>query len=123
MITVISKPIVSEKSFNAAGSGVYTFRVLKGANKKEVAAEIKRRFKVDAVGVKIVNLKGKVKRVGRKFGQRSNVKKAYVKVKKGQQIAIFETEKGKKEVSTRTTTQQKTQKENNKSLKKLKSLK
>ena len=57
-----------------------------------IAEEVRKRFKVDVVSVRIINIPGKVKRVGRKYGVRRDVKKAQVVVKKGQQIAIFETE-------------------------------
>ena len=92
MATLIKKPIISEKAFSLAGEGVYVFLVARSANKQAIASEIKKRFKVDVVDVRIINIPGKVKRVGRKFGTRSDIKKALVKVKKGQQIAIFETE-------------------------------
>jgi len=92
MIALIKKPIISEKAFSLASEGVYVFLVAKNATKHAIAAEAKKRFKVDVIGVRIINIPGKVKRVGRKFGTRRDIKKALVKVKKGQQIAVFETE-------------------------------
>ena len=102
MATLIKKPIISEKAFSLAGEGVYVFLVARNANKQAIASEIKKRFKVDVVDVRIINIPGKVKRVGWKFGTRSNIKKALVKVKKGQQIAIFETETKKSQKSVPT---------------------
>jgi len=92
---VIKKPIISEKSFSLASEGVYVFQVRNSANKHIVAQQIKKIFKVDVVEVRIINTKGKVKRVGKISGQRSDIKKALVKVKKGQKIAIFEAEEKK----------------------------
>lgn len=89
---LIKKPVITEKSFAASANGVYTFVVDKAANKHEVAKDVHKLFKVDVVDVKIINTPGKVKRAGRKYGKRSDIKKALVKVKKGQTISIFETE-------------------------------
>lgn len=96
---LIKKPIISEKSFNLAANGVYTFRVSLAADKKQVAREVETIFKVDVISVNIVNIPGKVKRAGKKFGRRSDIKKALVKIKSGQKIAIFEVEDDKKEKS------------------------
>lgn len=91
--TVLKKPLVSEKSFTAASSGVYIFNVKSRANKSIIATEVEKLFKVKVVKVNIINIPGKVKKSGKKFGRRSDIKKAYVKVAKGQKIAIFEEEK------------------------------
>lgn len=88
----IKKPVITEKSFAASANGVYTFVVDKAANKHEVAKDVHKLFKVDVVDVRIINTPGKVKRSGRKYGKRSDIKKALVKVKKGQTISIFETD-------------------------------
>ncbi|MFA5157797.1 MAG: 50S ribosomal protein L23 [Patescibacteria group bacterium] len=95
-LTII-KPVISEKSFALAGSGVYVFLVSSGANKSTVATQIHQQYKVDVIGVNIINIPGKLKKVGRKSGKRSDIKKALVKVKAGQKIAIFETEEEKKD--------------------------
>jgi len=89
---IIKKPIISEKSFALASEGVYVFAVSKSANKKVVAEQIHKLFKVDVTDVRMINIPGKVKRTGRKTGRRSDIKKALVRVKKGQKISIFETE-------------------------------
>jgi large subunit ribosomal protein L23 len=90
---VIKRPIISEKSFALASTGVYVFLVTSSANKKIVATQVHELYKVDVEEVRIINIPGKVKRAGRKLGKRSDIKKALVKVKKGQKIAIFEEEK------------------------------
>ncbi|PIU24385.1 50S ribosomal protein L23 [Candidatus Berkelbacteria bacterium CG08_land_8_20_14_0_20_39_8] len=88
----IKKPIISEKSFALASEGVYVFLVENNANKNTVATQVHKMYKVDVVSVNIINILGKVKKTGRKIGKRSDIKKALVKVKKGQKIAIFEEE-------------------------------
>jgi large subunit ribosomal protein L23 len=39
--------------------------------------------------VKTLNVKGKTKRFGRSLGKRSDVKKAYVRIKSGQEIEFI----------------------------------
>lgn len=113
---VIKSPIISEKSFALASTGVYVFLVTPEANKKIVATQVHEMYNVDVEEVRIINIPGKVKRAGRKLGKRSDIKKALVKVKKGQKIAIFEEEakEGSKNDETRI-------KNNEKKLKKEKS--
>ena len=43
-------------------------------------------FKVQVESVQIANLKGKVKRSGRSIGRRSDIRKAFVCLKPGQEI-------------------------------------
>lgn len=83
------KPVISEKGFAAQEADKYVFHVAPKSNKAEIAAEVKRLFKVDVVKVNIISIPGKLKRVGRVFGRRNDIKKAVVTVKKGQKIEEF----------------------------------
>ena len=47
-------------------------------------------FKVEVESVQVLNAKGKVKRFGRSAGRRSDVRKAYVCLKPGQEINFAE---------------------------------
>lgn len=92
---IVKQPIITEKSMKLAQSGLYAFEVDENATKPQIAKEIAKRFNVKVLQVQTVNTKGKVKsqkRV-RKNYTRAGVKKAYVQVKKGEKIAIFETPK------------------------------
>jgi large subunit ribosomal protein L23 len=51
---------------------------------------VEKLFNVHVVDVKTLNLRGKIKRVGRNFGKRPNWKKAYVTLKAGEKIEFFE---------------------------------
>ncbi|MBN1619047.1 50S ribosomal protein L23 [Candidatus Dojkabacteria bacterium] len=89
--SVIIKPVVSEKSFNSADVGVYTFLVNKAANRKQVKDEIESKFKVTVLKVNILNKKGSKlfdwsKRTVR---YRNDTKKAIVTLKSGDTIDIF----------------------------------
>lgn len=87
LLQLITAPVVTEKSSIAADtSNQYVFKVDGSANKTEIKAAIEKLFDVNVESVKTLNVKGKVKRFGKGFGKRSDVKKAYVRIKSGQEI-------------------------------------
>jgi large subunit ribosomal protein L23 len=84
---VLIAPILSEKSVIAKDTeNRYTFRVNPKANKTEIKKSIETLFKVKVTAVRTANLPGKLHRVGRHEGYRSDWKKAIVTVKAGQKI-------------------------------------
>jgi large subunit ribosomal protein L23 len=84
---VLEAPIISEKSTNAAEKNKqFVFKVQKQATKKQVKNAVEVMFSVEVDSVQVLNVKGKQKRVGRSLGQRSDWKKAYVKLKPGHDI-------------------------------------
>ena len=56
------------------------------ATKTEIKAAVELVFKVEVDKVAVINVAGKTKRAGRRMGQRSDWKKAYVSLKPGQEI-------------------------------------
>ena len=87
LFNVLMAPIVSEKSTMLADKHEQVaFRVRPDATKQEVKAAVEMLFKVQVEKVSILNTKGKEKRFGRFEGKRSNVRKAYVSLKPGQEI-------------------------------------
>jgi large subunit ribosomal protein L23 len=87
LYNVLMAPIVSEKSTMIADrSNQIAFRVRPDATKQDVKAAVELLFKVEVEKVSILNIKGKQKRFGRFEGRRSNVRKAYVALKPGQEI-------------------------------------
>lgn len=99
---VLKRPIITEKSMKSAQSGLYTFEVDKNADKDLIGKIVAETFNVKVLGVKVTNVKGKMKmqRSVRKSYQKSGMKKAFVQVKKGDKIAIFETPKEEEVVVT-----------------------
>ncbi|MEI8073010.1 MAG: 50S ribosomal protein L23 [Candidatus Saccharibacteria bacterium] len=93
MKQLILKPIISEKSISLAGTGTYMFEVPLSANKLMVTDAVSKSFKVDVINVRTSVLKGKVKKFKGQSGTRKNVKRAFVTVKDGQKISIFEESK------------------------------
>ncbi|MGZ8982121.1 MAG: 50S ribosomal protein L23 [Burkholderiaceae bacterium] len=87
LYSVLLAPIVSEKSTMIGEKNEQVaFRVKHDATKPEVKAAVELLFKVQVESVQILNQKGKTKRFGRFEGRRSNVRKAYVSLKPGQEI-------------------------------------
>ena len=60
--------------------------MLKTASKKQVKNAVEVMFSVEVDSVHVLNVKGKQKRAGKTLGQRSDWKKAYVKLKPGHDI-------------------------------------
>jgi large subunit ribosomal protein L23 len=84
---VLRRPIVSEKSTNAAESGQQVvFEVLTDATKNEIKTAVESLFDVSVEGVQVINVRGKVKRFGKTPGKRTNWKKAYVRLAEGDDI-------------------------------------
>ena len=89
LMQVLVAPIVSEKATSVADkSNAVTFKVLQDATKPEIKAAVELMFKVEVKGVSVVNTKGKAKRFGKSTGRRDNVRKAYVRLKPGQELNL-----------------------------------
>jgi large subunit ribosomal protein L23 len=89
-ITLI--PIITEKSMEAADKGKFSFKVSKSADKKTIKKTVAEKFKVDVVSISTANVKGKKRRFGakRKEVALPSFKKAIVRLKAGQKIAMFD---------------------------------
>ena len=88
---IIIRPIITEKTAQAAASNQYTFLVDQRANKVEIAEAISYIFDVDVVKVRVSNRAPKFGRWGRKQVQRqASQKKAVVTLPPGQSIEAFE---------------------------------
>lgn len=87
---IIIRPIVTEKTMRYMDAeNKVTFEVKKGANKTLIKQAVEGIFGVDVEAVNVVNVKPKTKRVGRYVGKTKAVRKAYVKIKAGQEINLF----------------------------------
>jgi large subunit ribosomal protein L23 len=88
---IVRIPRITEKGTRLkAESNVLTFEVRTDANKVQVRKAIEGIFKVKVVDVTTVSISGKKKRMGMREGRRSDWKKAYVTLKPGEKIDIFE---------------------------------
>jgi large subunit ribosomal protein L23 len=89
---IIFQALISEKATTLQESkNCYLFRVAADANKRAIKHAVERAFNVKVIEVATTNVKGKNKRLGRFQGRRSDWKKAYVRLKQGDKIELFET--------------------------------
>ena len=87
---VLIKPLVSEKSISLMEQNKYPFEVNREANKIEIKYAVQELFKVTVTNVTTMNVKGKMKRMGKYVGKRPDRKKAIVTLKPGDKIEVFE---------------------------------
>jgi large subunit ribosomal protein L23 len=90
MKDVLMRPRVTEKAADLSSNNVYTFDVRPGATKKEILDAVKSLYKVTPQKINVVNTPAKrvTMRNRRGFGKTSASRKAYVFLKKGEQINI-----------------------------------
>lgn len=88
---IIRRPLVTEKStmMREAGDNILAFEVDVKANKIQVKSAIEELFKVKVDEVRLFNVRGKIKRMGRYQGKRRDWRKAYVRLKKGEKAPNF----------------------------------
>jgi large subunit ribosomal protein L23 len=87
LATVLVEPIVSEKATAVAEKhNQVLFKVLRNATKPEIKAAVELMFKVEVEAVRTINQRGKEKKFGKSIGRRDHIKKAYVSLKKGQEL-------------------------------------
>jgi large subunit ribosomal protein L23 len=88
---VLLAPQISEKATMIADKNEQiVFIVTPDATKPEIKAAVELLFKVEVESVQVANIKGKTKRFGRGMGRRSDVRKAFVCLKPGQEINFAE---------------------------------
>jgi large subunit ribosomal protein L23 len=87
---IIRRPLVTEKStILREMDNVLAFEVDGNANKIEVKRAVEELFKVKVEEVRLFNVRGKMKRMGRWVGKRRDWRKAYVRLKDGEKAPEF----------------------------------
>ena len=84
--SILLSPHVTEKATRLSSDNQYVFKVFPRANKTEVKRAIESLYKVKVVGVKIIIVSGKTRRMGKSQGWKKGYKKAIIRVKQGQRI-------------------------------------
>jgi large subunit ribosomal protein L23 len=84
------RPRITEKAANMTAMSVYTFDIRKDATKKDVADAVKKLYKVTPIKIHVVNTPAKrvAMRKKRGFGKTTATRKAYVFLKKGEEISF-----------------------------------
>ena len=85
-MSIIKKPITTEKSTNLQQFNQYTFVVSKSSNRNEIKQAIEQIFKVKVMKINTSINRGKMKTFKGTSGFRKNTKKAIVTLKEGNTI-------------------------------------
>ena len=88
MYEVIRRPLVTEKSTLSSQYNQIAFQVPLDANKFEIKLAVEGLFNVKVRSVNTLRQKGKRKRFRGRFGQKSDIKKAYVTLEEGHSIDV-----------------------------------
>jgi large subunit ribosomal protein L23 len=91
---IVLAPHITEKSTMLSETNSVVFRVAPKASKPEIKEAIEALFGVNVVSVNTLTSKGKTKRWKGKPYQRSDVKKAIVRLAEGQSIDVTEGVRG-----------------------------
>jgi large subunit ribosomal protein L23 len=87
---VLRRPLVTEKGVaKKDDERTLCFEVAQEASKTQVKSAVEKLFKVKVEEVRTANFEGKMRRRGRFVGYRSDWKKAYVRLKKGEKVPDF----------------------------------
>ena len=88
---IIRRPLVTEKStfLRDEGTNIIAFEVDAKANKIQVKDAVEKLFNVKVDEVRLFNVRGKIKRMGRSAGKRRDWRKAYVRLKEGEKAPDF----------------------------------
>lgn len=84
--SILLSPHVTEKVTMMSKDNQYVFKVFPRANKTEIRKAIEHLYKVKVIGVRIINVSGKKRRLGKSQGWKKGYKKAIIQVKPGQKI-------------------------------------
>ena len=89
---IIVAPLITEKAaLLQEMTGKVVFEVNPKANRIEIKKEVERLYpKVKVLAVRTANVRGKVRRMGRNVGRRSDWKKAIVTLREGDKIELIE---------------------------------
>ena len=85
-MSIIKKPITTEKSTNLQQFNQYSFVVSKNSNSNEIKQAIETLFKVKVTKINTSILRGKIKSFKGDIGFRKDIKKAIVTLKEGNTI-------------------------------------
>ena len=88
---ILRRAVVTERSTQLKETrNQFVFEVTREATKQEIKKAVETAFKVKVVRVNTMQVRGKVKKMGRYEGRRSGWKKAVVTLKQGDNIQLVE---------------------------------
>ncbi|MGE0718492.1 MAG: 50S ribosomal protein L23 [Alphaproteobacteria bacterium] len=88
MFSLVRSPVITEKATMGSEHNQVTFRVPLEATKPEIKVAVETLFSVKVVAVNTLRVAGKLKRFKGRLGQRSDFKKAVVRLAPGSTIDV-----------------------------------
>jgi large subunit ribosomal protein L23 len=91
-MSILIRPVVSEKTYDLMERGTYVFEIDSRATKVDVRNAVEQAFNVKVVNVNTLNRQGKSTRNRRTgvIGRRPDSKRAFVTLRSGDSINLFE---------------------------------
>jgi len=90
MSYVIKRPLVTEKNNLLAAKNIYVFEVNRQASKDAIKSHIERYFNVKVKSVRTLIGRNRARRTRSGIGRVKYFKKAFVRLKTGEKIGVFE---------------------------------
>jgi large subunit ribosomal protein L23 len=88
---VLLQPLLTEKiTAMRERDNTVGFLVRRDANRIQIKQAVESLLKVKVERVNVLNVRGKTKRLGRFVGKRPDWKKAFVKLKEGEKLELYE---------------------------------
>ena len=87
---VLRRPLITEKNTSMQVNSKFVFEVDRNANKVQVKEAVEKAYEVKVISVNVINVEGKMRRMGRNQVKGPSWKKAIVTLEKGQTIELFE---------------------------------
>ncbi|MEY4617181.1 MAG: hypothetical protein RJB66_2141 [Pseudomonadota bacterium] len=90
MKNTVLRPLITEKNAYRQADGVYVFDCTVESTKADIKRTVEEQFKVNVSKINTSVSRHRAKRTRFGLGKVSYSKKAFVKLKSGQKIAVFE---------------------------------
>jgi large subunit ribosomal protein L23 len=89
---IIKRPLILTEKGNRLreSENQYLFEVARNANKTQIRGAVEALWKVSVLKVHTLNVRGRMRRMGRGHAKTQNWKKAIVSLKEGDSIDLFE---------------------------------
>ena len=89
---IIKRPLILTEKGNRLreSENQYLFEVARNANKTQIRGAVEALWKVSVLKVHTLNMRGRMRRMGRGHAKTQNWKKAIVSLKEGDSIDLFE---------------------------------
>ena len=87
---VLRRPLITEKNTSMQVNSKFVFEVDRNANKVQVKEAVEKAYEVKVISVNVINVEGKMRRMGRNQVKGPSWKKAIITLEQGQTIELFE---------------------------------